>query len=94
VYDTGHIFGFAANPVGVTNEAPFATISGGNTLMNASDFDGLAVDSSGTIYQGDSTANIVAVFASNPAGTLNEAPIATISGPGSGLSNPRGIAVR
>jgi 6-phosphogluconolactonase (cycloisomerase 2 family) len=91
----GAITAYAANPVGTLNEAPFATITGSNTGLTTPR--GLAVDASGKIYApgGDQFANAgtVTVYAANPAGTLNEAPLATIAGSSTGLNVPWDVAV-
>jgi hypothetical protein len=47
----------------------------------------------GAIYVTNSVTNSVLVFAPNPSGTINEAPIAIIAGSNTGLQNPQGIAI-
>jgi 6-phosphogluconolactonase (cycloisomerase 2 family) len=82
---------FAANPSGTLNEAPIATIVGSNTAINNPS--GIGVDSTGKIYvANDSNTNTITVYAASPSGTMNEAPIATIAGSNTDLSNPEGIA--
>ncbi|HXB61528.1 MAG TPA: NHL repeat-containing protein [Acidobacteriaceae bacterium] len=72
---------FAAGATG--NVAPIAVISGSNTAF--SDPNGISVDASGKIYVGNQKA--IEVFAANPVGTLNEAPIATSSGSNTGITS-------
>jgi hypothetical protein len=75
---------YAANPSGVLNEAPLATIAGSNTGLI--DPQGIAVDSAGRIYVVNDdqlfggAPPTITVYAANPSGTVNEAPIATIGG--------------
>jgi hypothetical protein len=82
------IFVYAANPSGTLNEAPLATISGSNTGLNQPQ--GIAVDAGGRIYVANDISNgggagilsaggYITVYAANPSGTLNEAPLATIT---------------
>ena len=84
------------------NVAPIATISGTNTSLRTPA--GIALDSSGNIYVADGGRPLVyppilgSVFvypslAISGTGLLNESPIATISGSGTGLRTPEGIAV-
>jgi DNA-binding beta-propeller fold protein YncE len=98
----GSITDYAANPSGTLNESPLATITGLNTNLN--DPRGVAIDSAGKIYVVGNLqfafGGIVTVYAANPSGTLDEAPLGTITGPGSpttpnitGLSGPIGVAV-
>jgi hypothetical protein len=47
----------------------------------------------GQIYVADFAKNSIFVYAANPSGTLNEAPLATIAGSNTGLDQPQGIAV-
>jgi sugar lactone lactonase YvrE len=86
---------YAANPSGTLNEAPLATIAGGNTgLTGSSGSSGIAVDASGKIYVTTyGVISSICVFAANPSGTLNEAPLATITGSSTGLNEPTGVAV-
>ena len=89
-----NILVFPANPSGTLNEAPLATITGSNTGLNNPA--GIAVDASGMIYVTntyDRTFGSITVYAANPSGTLNEAPLATITGSNTGLYFPTGIAV-
>ena len=78
---------------GLFNEAPTATISGSNTGLNYPI--GIALDSSGKIYVADESAQSVFVYppVGKSTGLLNEAPTATLSGAGTGLVSPEGIAV-
>jgi sugar lactone lactonase YvrE len=82
------IFVYAANPSGTLNEAPLATIAGSNTGLNQPQ--GIAVDAGGRIYVANDISNVagagilsaggyITVYAANPSGTLNEAPLATIT---------------
>jgi sugar lactone lactonase YvrE len=91
----GTITVYAASSSGTTNESPLATISGVNTGLSQPD--GVAVDGSGKIYVSNygsvAVAPSVTVYAAGPAGSLNEAPLATISGSGTGLSYPTGVAL-
>lgn len=90
--DSGRILVFPANPVGTVTEAPLATIAGSNTLLDGGN-DGMAVDATGTMYAADGNTNIIAAFAPNPSGTLNEAPSGTIAGSNTGLNSSRSVAV-
>ena len=90
----GSITVYAANPSGTLNEAPLATIVGASTGLNVPT--GIAVDASGKIYvtnSGNGSGTSITVYAANPSGTLNEAPIATITGNATGLIGPVGIAI-
>lgn len=73
---------FAANPNGIVNEAPLATITGSNTGLDGPQ--SIALDATGKIYVAnspfDGSPSSITVYAPNPVGTLNEAPIATITG--------------
>jgi 6-phosphogluconolactonase (cycloisomerase 2 family) len=87
---------FAANPVGTSNATPVATINGSSTGMD-NPF-GVALDASGQVYvanYGDYAPAIssITVYAANPIGTLNEAPLATIAGSNTALVNPTSVAV-
>ncbi|HVN63015.1 MAG TPA: hypothetical protein VMT58_00145, partial [Candidatus Binataceae bacterium] len=55
----------------------------------------VALDFSGNIYVANFIANSITVYPplGGSTGTLNEAPIATISGGNTGLFNPDGIAI-
>jgi 6-phosphogluconolactonase (cycloisomerase 2 family) len=84
-----NILVFAANPSGSLNEAPVATIPVGGQVSG-----GIAVDSSGKIYVGiTSNTGAIDVFAPVPAagGTLNEAPLATITGSNTGFGQSVGM---
>jgi mucin-19 len=84
---------YPANPTGtLDDEAPLATINGkfGTTSLVAPE--GVAVDASGKIYVADGC-NCVFVYAANPSGTTNEAPLAAITGSSTGLTQPGGIAL-
>jgi sugar lactone lactonase YvrE len=78
---------------GSLNEAPTATISGDNTLLNAPV--GIAVDSSSNIYVADSGSGSVDVYPAlgKNTGSLNEVPTATISGSNTGLNSPQDLAL-
>ena len=80
--------------------APIAIIGGPNTGLYAPA--GIAVDSSGKIYVaaypftgGGTQVGSVFIYPAlgSSTGLLNEAPIATISGSTTGLSQPEGIAL-
>lgn len=90
--DAARILVFAPVATGTVSEAPLATIAGSNTQLDGGN-DGLTVGPDGTIYEANERANSILLFAANPVGTLDEAPFATISGAGSGVSGPRGVAV-
>jgi 6-phosphogluconolactonase (cycloisomerase 2 family) len=91
----GSITVYGANPSGMLNESPLATITGSNTGLTTPR--GIAVDGSGLIYApgGDQFANAgtITVYAANPSGTLNETPLATIAGNSTGLNVPWGVAI-
>jgi len=81
---------FAANPSGTLNEVPVATIVGSNTAMNNPS--GIGLDSAGKVYvANDSGTNTITVYAASPSGTLNEAPVATITGSNTLINQPEGI---
>jgi len=96
---SGSITVYAPNPQGTLNEAPIATIAGSKTLLGAPG--GVALDASGRIYVANSTGSptgsggigSITVYAANPTGTLNEAPVATIVGANTGFDQPYGIAI-
>jgi len=88
---------YAANPSGTLNEAPLGTITGANTGLGNPN--GIAVDSSGNIYVANANlfttvghASTVTVYPANPRGTLNEAPIATITEPFQDITDADGAA--
>jgi hypothetical protein len=97
VADGNSIYVYAANPSGTLNEAPLATITGSNTgLGGFLGITGLALDASGKIYVSSNSGSAfpsILVFPANPSGTLNEAPIATISGSNTELGFVGGLAV-
>lgn len=87
---------YAANPSGILNEAPLATIVGSATGLGTSA--GIALDSTGKIYVSNqygrsNNGGGITVYAANPTGTLNEAPLGTIIGSNSRLYDPAGLAV-
>jgi len=88
---------FAANPSGTTtNTAPVATIYGTNTGMDNPY--GVALDASGQVYVANfgeyaPAVSSITVYASNPSGTLNETPLATIAGTNTALVNPTTVAI-
>jgi len=92
VVDTGRILVFAPVTTGTVDVPPIATISGSNTQLDGGN-DGLTIDASGTIYEANDLSGSVLLFSPNPLGTLNEAPLATISGSASGVNGPRGVAI-
>ncbi len=88
------VYIYAAGSTG--NTPPIATISGSNTALIGPS--GIAGDFSGNIYVADHLAGSVFVYP--PLGILpsqpgypNVAPLATISGPSTGLSSPIGTVV-
>ncbi len=103
------IYVFAAIPAGtsgVLNEAPLAIIGGSNSGLDTPG--GIAVDKSGYIYvvsengnggpsagyPGFSVGNgSISVFAPNPSGTVNETPVASITGSNTGLLEPVGLGL-
>jgi len=94
VFDTqtATISEFAAGATG--NVAPIRTIAGSNTeLYGGNSFSfGLAVSkASGEIFVANPGSNAILGFAANATG--NVAPIQTIAGGATGLSNPLGLAV-
>jgi len=91
--DSGNIYVFAADPVGTVSEAPLATISGSNTGLDGGN-DGLSLGPTGVIFASNRNASNIEEFAANPTGTLNEAPIAVLSGAATGISGPTATAVR
>lgn len=94
---TNAITVYAANPSGTLNETPLATIAGADTGL-ASPY-GVAVDAAGRIYVaneaggGGFSGGSITVYAANPSGTLDEAPLATITGSNTGLTLPDGLAL-
>jgi sugar lactone lactonase YvrE len=86
---------YAPNPNGTINESPVAQINGTNTGL-AEPY-GIAVDASGKIYVanklGGGGSGSITVYAANPSGTINETPLATIAGTGTGLNGPEAIAL-
>src|SRR5581483_3855508 len=70
----GEIFVYAANPVGNVS-TPIATISGSNTHL--AEIHSFAFDAAQRIYVTDNVYGID-VFAANPSGAMNEAPVANI----------------
>jgi len=88
---------YPASPSGTMNEAPLATITGSATQLGTPI--SLTLDSTGKIYVlntyggGGNNIGSVTVFAANPSGTLNEAPLGEITGSNSRMYNPSGIAV-
>jgi sugar lactone lactonase YvrE len=90
------VFAYPAlgSSTGPLNEAPIATISGISTGLNSPE--GMALDSSGKIYVADNGAVSVFVYpalVTSGTGSLDEAPIADISGPATDLASPVGIAL-
>jgi beta-lactam-binding protein with PASTA domain len=98
--------GAAGLTVGTVTTTSSATVASGSvisespvagTSVAAGSAVNLTVSSgatlTGAIYVTNSVTNSVLVFAPNPSGTLNEAPIATIAGSNTGLQNPQGIAI-
>jgi len=62
--------------------------------LEAASPEGVAVDASGKIYVANAgRGSSITVYAANPSGTLNEAPLATITGTNTGLNVASGIAV-
>jgi hypothetical protein len=91
--NTNSITVYAANPSGTLNETPLATIAGSNTRLDGF---GIALDAAGQIYvvsNDNGLAGSINVFAANPRGILNEAPLATITGTQTGLNRASAIAV-
>jgi hypothetical protein len=83
-----------ANPTGTVNATPLAEITGSNTGLDAPF--GVALDASGKIYAANISQNStpsITVYAANPSGTLNVAPLAKIAGSNTGLSGPTSVAV-
>jgi hypothetical protein len=92
----GSITVYSANATGSANDAPLATINGFNTGLDQPG--GVALDASGKIYACNTRITdlgppSVTVYAANPSGTLDEAPLATIQGSNTDLSFPEGIAL-
>jgi hypothetical protein len=83
---------YAPNPVGTVNVAPIETIKGGSTtLVNPV---GVALDASGRIYVADAGGTDISIFpAYTTGGTVTTAPLATITGSNTLLSNPNGVAL-
>jgi sugar lactone lactonase YvrE len=81
---------------GTNDEAPLATITGSDTGLHLPT--GIALDPGGRIY----VANLgtvpfslpsITVFTPDPSGTLDEVPLATITGSNTGLEAPGGLAL-
>lgn len=90
--ETATISEFAAGATG--NVAPIRTISGSNTGLSDGDgFEsGLAVSkASGDIFASNPVSNAILVFAATASG--NVAPIQTIAGSATELSEPVGLSV-
>jgi hypothetical protein len=85
---------YAANPSGAAPTV-ISTITGSSTGLNFPY--GIALDSTGKIYVANlavaATTSSITVYAANPSGTLNEAPLATISGSSTGLVAPTAVAL-
>ena len=83
---------YAANPRGAVNQPPVAQINGSNTAGAYGS--GIALDAQGRIYVVDNSSSpAIDVYASNPVGLQNEAPLATIMGSNTQLFYPGFIAV-
>jgi hypothetical protein len=83
-----------ANPTGTVTGAPLAEITGSNTGLDAPY--GVALDASGKIYAANlsqSSTPSITVYAANPSGTINTAPLAKIGGSNTGLNGPTSVAV-
>jgi hypothetical protein len=96
VSNNDSITSYPVSPVGLRNEAPIASIVGSAKINGAtalSGLKGIALDVDGNIYVSSLTASAIAVYSPNPIGTLNEAPIAAIAGPSTGLGNNWGVAL-
>jgi hypothetical protein len=92
------VYSAIGSSTGTLNEAPTATISGGDTGLNFPE--GIALDSSGKIYVADDGASgngpgslFVYPAIGSSTGLLNEAPTASITGGSTGLSYPYGITL-
>lgn len=99
-YTSGTVSVYAAKagpaPMGVLNDEPVAVITGENTKLMAPT--SIALDTSGRIYVantaiGSERVGHIEVYAANPTGIVNEAPLATITGPNTSLGLPEGIAI-
>ena len=79
--------------MGLLNQAPLAVIGGENTGLNVPI--GIALDAAGTIYAANEFGNSITVYPplGNSTGTLDEAPLATISGQTTELVAPTSIAL-
>ena len=94
---TGRVYVSNGGTPSVTVYSPYpaltkiATISG-NTAGLCSPGE-LTLDSGGRIYVADQCNNAVYVFAANPVGSVNAAPVATIQGPNTGLNTSYGITL-
>jgi sugar lactone lactonase YvrE len=89
---SGSITVYAGNVSGTVAEAPFATIidNSSNSLLGVS---GIALDASGKIDVANPGSDSVSIFAANPSGNLNEAPLARITGTNTGLSESAGVSL-
>jgi sugar lactone lactonase YvrE len=88
----GSITVYAPNPVGTQNEAPLETITGGST--NLKHPVSVALDANGLIYVADAGGTDISIFpAYTTGGTVTTAPLATISGGNTLLSNPNGLSL-
>jgi hypothetical protein len=87
------ILEFAALAPGLNNVAPISTIAGANTLLQGPC--GLALDSSGHLFVANAHVSPPSIleFDLPSAGINNVAPIATIAGTNTTLSNPFGLAL-
>ena len=91
VANTGNNSVTAYLPVATTitpaNEAPFVTLAGSNTGLNAPV--GLAFDTFGRLWVSNRGSNAIEIFPTNAFG--NRAPTFTISGPATQLASPQEI---
>jgi 6-phosphogluconolactonase (cycloisomerase 2 family) len=89
-YKTNSLTVYAGKPSGTLNEAPLATIAGGNTALSRPY--GIALDV-GSIFVANSGNDSVTQYSAITSGSGNETPYWTFSGSNTDLAGDSGVAV-